>query len=406
MMSNKSAGILLLLPLLCFCNKGPGTRTDLDSSTNPDPVPIPTFRLGPRSSMGVGFYGPYKFKGTISVPVGTKGFVDFSSFEVMGHGGSGTVDTVSAPRQEGGMWVSDLTVSVNTYADVPAQSREILTAVSADKSIVLTAVLTKNNKINFSPGSTARQVLSLAGVCSDSRALEEVYYFGVRKGDDPKIDRAVPAVESAITSLLTAHGSSGIYNTGFAVSDTAVFDAVDNSVGAPGVDPPVVAAPATFASLGTVRLPANVTQVAIWMGGQVLPQMVLPQDTTALGFFFYSLGAGPETPMYVRARLSDGTQTRASPVFHVPRAANDLPDSPTVTLVTGGAQACGSRGHWILFLNSSTELALGFEALKAEDADGCVFVPSQSYPPDTSLLSAVQITKGLLVSPAGNIVFP
>jgi hypothetical protein len=397
------------LVLLSLIAAGCGSQGDLggsvpDASISPDgaqddgpPFALPVYRIGPRSAFQ-GAFGQDPIHGTIEIPLAA-GVTSFSDWTFSGHGlVSGAAQAMGEAQQVGGRLLAELTIEIDTAFSAPAEAREIITATSPG-GIVLTAVLAADRTIEFSPESTARNALALAGVREAAEPFFEVYYTGLRAGDDPAIDAAVPSVAGAIESRLSGPGDSGVLPGGTARFGTGVFEALDAAIGdgpAPIVDPP-----GCRMCLGTVSLPSAGGQVAVFGDSGPMPHM--PAATDQLSFFFYTVPLTGD--LYLRQRLADGGQSPASAGFQVEEDEIEPPAGLTLTLEEGGARACGADpGNWVVFFASGTELAVGFVTLKATET--CVFLPGDQIHEDVGLLTAMQVAPDRRISPPSETVFP
>ena len=393
--------------LLAACSADPAPAGDaspggLDASADAAPADgppfaMPLYRIGPRSAFG-GSFGQAPIAGTIELPR-SAGVESFADWTFRGHGlAGGPATSASEPEEVGDRLVSEIVIEIDTASSSPAEDREILTARSPD-GLVLTAVLEADGTVAFSPESTARNALSLAAVREDAAPFEEVYYTGLRAGDDPILDAKVFAIATAIGEHLAGGGDGGILPGGAARAGTEVFRRIDAAIGEGPA--PVIEPPACAGCLGRAGLPAGAGQAAFRSEGGTSPHV--PVTGEAFSFFFYTAPAGGD--LHLRQRLPDGTQSPASDPFQIGTDDPELPEAVTLTLEGAGARACGATpGHWVVFLASGTELAVGFAALEAS-AD-CVELPARDIPAEVALLTAIQVSPEGRVGPPSETVFP
>ena len=376
----------------------PGADASGDAAAGDGPpFAMPLYRIGPRSAFG-GSFGQEPIAGTIELPA-SAGVGSFADWTFRGHGlAGGPATSASAPDEVGDRVVSQIVIEIDTATSAPGDAREILTASSPD-GLVLTAVLEADRTVAFSPESTARNALSLAAVREDPAPFEEVYYTGLRAGDDPILDARVFAVATAIAENLAGGGDGAILPGGAARAGSDVFRRIDAAIGEG--EAPVVEPPACAACLGRAELAAGAGQAAFRSAGGTSPHV--PVAGEAFSFFFYTAPAAGE--LHLRQRLPDGTQSPASDPFRIGTETPALPEPVTLTLEETGARACGATaGHWVVFLSSGTELAVGFAAVEA--TSDCVELPAADIPSEVALLSAIQVSPEGRIGPPSETVFP
>jgi hypothetical protein len=83
----------------------------------------------------------------IRFPADTDGLMTFAGWQLFGHGPTSEV-TFGDEREEGGDLVADITVRVDTDAELPGRERKIVTAVAPDGSYGLATVLDGSGELH------------------------------------------------------------------------------------------------------------------------------------------------------------------------------------------------------------------------------------------------------------------
>jgi hypothetical protein len=137
---------------------------------------LPLFRIGPRTT-SQGAFGQGSLQGALSLPVTANTPTTFEGWEVRSQFAAGTV-TFASTVDDGGTRAVAFAYELTTASSAPRESREIITATSADSRTVLMTVLDGRRELHFSLESTALQALALNEVRTRLPIFTEAYLDG------------------------------------------------------------------------------------------------------------------------------------------------------------------------------------------------------------------------------------